>query len=242
MAVAGLNVVFKDNKYSGIMPDFLRLIETKSNCRFVYYYVPKSRQENLFESGNADLLIATVKTTRREKLGTFISLVQLRATVISIDDQHLAIQNVRDLFARSELRLVVVRAYDYGPGYQAILEEMSRQGRLTIEPDPVSVARTMLNNPRYVTIMAPTLFSGVVQTEAMLKPLIGKLRYDKLDELPWTASGIYISNSALNISDQIYLKAQLEKYAASDVVWKSYQSLYPPEVVKIGLRQRDTVP
>lgn len=241
VAVAGLNVIFKDNKYTGIMPDFLSLIEAKSNCQFVYYYVPKSRQENLFEGGKADLLIATVRTARREKLGTFIPLVQLRATVISFGDQHTPIQSVQDLYSRNDLRLVVVRAYDYGPAYQAILEEMNRLGRLTIEADPVSVARMMMSNPRYVTIMAPTLFFGVVQTEVLLKAMNGKLRYDKLDELPWTASGIYISNSSLTDSDQIYLRSLLEKYAATDAVWKSYLSLYPPEVVKIGLRQRDAV-
>lgn len=125
VAVAGLNVIFKDHKYTGIMPDFLSLIEAKSNCQFVYYYVPKSRQENLFEGGKADLLIATVRTARREKLGTFIPLIQLRATVISIGDQHTTIQSAQDLYSRNELRLVVVRAYDYGPAYQSILEEMN---------------------------------------------------------------------------------------------------------------------
>lgn len=241
VAVAGLSVIFKDNKYTGIMPDFLSLIEAKSNCQFVYYYVPKSRQENLFEGGKADLLIATVRTARRDKLGTFIPLVQLRATVISMEDQHVTIQSVQDLYSRNDFRLVVVRAYDYGPAYQAILEEMNRKGRLIVEADPVSVARMMMSNPHYVTIMAPTLFFGVVQTEAMLKAMNGKLRYDKLDELPWTASGIYISHSSLTAGDQTYLKSLLEKYAATDAVWKYYQSVYPPEVVKIGLRQRDVV-
>jgi hypothetical protein len=37
----------------------------------------------LFEGGKAELLIATVKTARREKLGTLIFLIQLRAAVIS---------------------------------------------------------------------------------------------------------------------------------------------------------------
>jgi hypothetical protein len=32
VAVAGLNVIFKDNMYAGITPDFLNLIEEKSNC------------------------------------------------------------------------------------------------------------------------------------------------------------------------------------------------------------------
>lgn len=242
VAVAGLNVIYKNHRYSGIMPEFLSMLEAHSNCRFVYYYVPKNRQENLFESGKADLLIATVKTERRDKLGSFVPLVQLRAAVISIADQQSYIRTVQDLYLREALRLVVVRGYDYGPGYQTILDVMGRSGRLIVEADPVSAARTMLINPHYVTIMAPTLLSGVVQTEAMLKSLNGKLRFDPLDELPWTASGLYISNRSLTSSDQEYLKAQLNKYAATDAVWKSYVKLYPPEVVKLGLRQRDFTP
>jgi polar amino acid transport system substrate-binding protein len=131
-----------------------------------------------------------------------------------------------------------VRGYDYGPIYQSIVEDMKALGRLAVETDPISAGRLMQNNANYVTIMAPTLFSGVVQTEEILKSLRGRLRFEKLEDLPWNESGIYVSKMSLNPSDQLYLKTQFEKYASTDAVWKAYLSYYPPEVVRLGLRQR----
>jgi polar amino acid transport system substrate-binding protein len=239
VSVSGYSVIVKGNQYTGIMPDFLGLIETKTNCRFAYFHVPKSRQEYLFESGKADLLIATIKTDRREKSGYFVPLIQLRATLISIKGHNFSIQSAKDLIDKKALKLVVVRGYDYGPVYQRIVEDMNRLGRLTIENDPISVGRTMQNNANYVTIMAPTLFVGLVQTEAILKNLIGKLRFDKLDDLPWNESGIYISKLSLSLGDQNYLRSQLEKNAMTDVILKSYANYYSPEVLKLGLRRRE---
>lgn len=237
VSLTGLSVIVKDNRYTGIAPDFLSLVETKSNCRFVYYQVPKNRQEFLFESGKADLLITTVKTDKRDKVGHFVPLIQIRAALISMQSAGAPIQNFADLLSREQLRLVAVRGFDYGLGYQEILKEMAKRKRLIVEPDAVSVARSMQKNSNYVTIMTPTLFFGFVRTEKILQDLEGKVRYDKLDELPWTDSGMYISKSALSTNDQVYLKAHMDKLAATDVVWKSYLSVYPSEVVKLGLRR-----
>lgn len=237
-SVTGLSVMVKNNHYSGITPDFLNIVEAKSNCRFVYFQVPKNRQEILFENGKADLLITTIKTDKRDKIGNFVPLIQIRAMVILIESAHTEIQNLSDLLARKQLKLVAVRGFDYGAGYQMILEEMAKRGRLIVEPDVISVARSMQKNTNYFTIMTPTLFSGFLRTEAILKNLEGRVRYDKLDELPWTDSGIYISKSSLQLSDQIFLKTQMEKAASTDVIWKSYVNVYPANVVKMGLRPR----
>ena len=238
VSVTGLSVVVKNNHYSGITPDFLKRVEAKSNCRFTYFQVPKNRQEFLFESGKADLLITTVKTEKRDKIGSFVPFIQIRATIISIGSAHSEIRSLADLLSRTQLKIVAVRGFDYGIGYQSILQEMAKRDRLIFEPDAISVARSMQKNANYVTIMTPTLFSGFLRTEKLLKDLEGRVRYDKLDELPWTDSGIYISKSSLSLNDQIFLKEQMEKVASTDVVWKSYLNSYPADVVKLGLRQR----
>jgi polar amino acid transport system substrate-binding protein len=232
-------VIVKGNQFSGILPDVLSAIEAKSNCKFVYTLVPKNRQEILFETGQSDLLVSAVKTVRRDKFGIFFPFVQLRAAVISMEGQFPPLHNAKDIIARTELKLVVVRAYDYGPAYQTIVEEMTKLGRVVVESDPISVAKLIRSNPKYVTIMAPTIFSGIIQSEPVLENLNGKIRFEKLDELQWTDSGVYISKLSMSASDQVYLKAQFEKYANMDNMWKSYLNYYPPEVIKIGIRPRD---
>jgi len=240
VAAYSYTVIVKENQFSGILPDVLSGLEAKSRCRFAYTLVPKNRQEILFETGKSDLLVNAVKTARRDGFGIFFPFVQLRAVAISLEGQLPPLHNAKDIIARSEIKLVIVRAYDYGSAYQAIVDDMTKLGRVVVEPDPISVAKLIRANPKYITIMAPTIFSGIVQSEPVLESLNGKIRFDKLDELQWTDSGVYISKVSLSPSDQIYLKAQFEKYANTDSIWKAYLNYYPPEVIKMGIRPRDT--
>ncbi len=225
--------------YAGIVPEFLAQVAAKSGCKFSYQLVPKSRQENLFENGQADLLLTAVKTNRRDLSGIFVPMVQLRATLISIENGQAAINSSKELLQKSPIKLLVVRGFDYGTVYQSLVDEMQQQGRLLVEADTISVARVMRSNPNYVTIMAPTIFAGMLQTEAKLSELVGKIRYEKLDDFPWAESGIYISTKSLNEADRALLKLTMDKLASSDTVWKAYQYYYSAEVVKLGLRPRD---
>ncbi|MBR7799782.1 transporter substrate-binding domain-containing protein [Undibacterium fentianense] len=239
VAISGYIVMYRDHQFSGMIPDFLSLIEQKSNCRFTYIHVPKNRQEIMFERGEADLLIATVKTDRRQKIGDFIPFIKLRPTLISVESGQAPIHRFRDLLQRKELKLVVVRAYDYGPEYRSIVEAMHLQKRLIVETDSVSVARLMRGNPHYVTIMTPTLFYGMVQTEQRLEGMAGKVRYETVTELDWIESGIYVSKTSLKSSEQNFLKSQIERLATTDAIWKAYLQHYPADVVKVGMRRRD---
>lgn len=237
---SGLTVIAKGNSFSGIVPDFLAQVSEKSGCKFSFQLVPKSRQEALFEGGQADLLLTAVRTPKRDQFGSFVPLVQLRATLISIEAGQGAISSSQELIARTQVKLLAVRGFDYGVAYQRVLEDMQQQGRLVFETDAISVARVMKSNPQYVTIMAPTIFAGMLQTDSRLTELIGKVRYEKLEELPWTESGIYISNKSLGGVDRQTLRQHMEKLANSDAIWKAYQQYYTADVVRIGLRPRES--
>lgn len=234
----GWSVVIKDEQYSGILPEFLQQLSIKSQCRFVFSTVPKNRQEILFETVQSDLLLPAIRTEKRDKTGKFVMLAQLRPVLISIEGSRAPIQNEKELLARRDIKLVVVRAFDYGPEYQAIIKKMAQSGRLLQEPDVLSVARLMKKDARYVTIMAATIFYGVLALEPFVASLQGKMRYERLDELPWVDSGIYISKLSLSEEDQTYLKEEIEKLSATDLLWKLYLNYYGADILKIGMRPR----
>lgn len=237
----GWSVVIKGEQYSGILPDFLQQLSVKSQCRFIFSSVPKNRQEILFETAQSDLLLPAIRTDKRDKNGRFVPLAQVRPVLISVDRNQAPIQNEKDLLARRDLTLVIVRAYDYGTQYQTIIKKMAQAGRLLQETDVLSVARSMKKDAHYVTIMAATIFYGVLEREPIVASLQGHIRYERLEELPWGDSGIYISTLSLPLEDQLYLRDEIEKLGATDLLWKLYLNYYAVDVLKIGVRPRAVV-
>lgn len=234
----GWSVVIKGDHYSGILPDFMQQLSLKSQCRFLFSSVPKNRQEILFETAQSDLLLPAIRTGKRDKSGRFVSLLQLRPVLISVETNQAPIQNEQALLARRDLKLLVVRAFDYGTEYQTIMKKMAQAGRLLQESDALSVARTMKKDARYVTIMTATIFEGVLAREPFVASLRGHVRYESLDELPWVDSGLYISTRSLPEQDQLYLKEEIEKLNATDLLWKLYLNYYSADILKIGMRPR----
>lgn len=234
----GWSVVIKGDQFSGILPEFLQQLSQKSQCRFLFSSVPKNRQEILFETAQADLLLPAIRTAPRDKNGRFVPLAQLRPVLISVEGKQAPIQNEKDLLARKDVKLVVVRAFDYGSEYQSIIKKMAHAGRLLQEADVLSVARTMKQDTNYVTIMAATIFYGILEREPFAASLRGRVRYERLDELPWVDSGIYISKLSLSLEDQRYLNEEIERLSSTDFLWKLYLNYYAADILKIGMRPR----
>lgn len=242
VSATGLSVIINGNAISGIYPEMLRSLTDKDSCRFVFFEVPRARLEAMFETGEADLLIPASKTPRRDELGLFIPLIHNRATLISINTkatQRSAIKTAQDLIARRDLRLVLVRGFDYGPAYQALVAELSRQGRVTMEADPISVVRVLKTGTFQLTIMAPSIFAGAIQGDERFADLLDKLRFEPISELPWGDSGVYISKRALTENDRASLRQLLERAARSGVVWKSFQRYYSASVLRESIRPLD---
>lgn len=235
----GLSVITAGATVHGIFPDLLRRLGAKYGCTFAFPVVPRARQEAMFEAGTADLLVTSIQTGRRDALGEYVPMLQIRATLISLASKRSAISNMRDLVNQRDLRLVLVRGYDYGPDYQKLVSELGDQGRVFLEPDPTSVARILYTSPDRATIMAPSIFTGAIGDDARFTGMLDKLRFEALEELPWSPSGTYISKTSLNAEDKILLLKLLQKSANSGEVWRAYQRHYSAKIVKLSLRPLD---
>jgi polar amino acid transport system substrate-binding protein len=238
MASTGLSVVIEKDAISGIYPDLLRQLSEKESCDFQLTAVPRARLESLFRAGQADLMIPATRTPNRDEVGIFVPLIANRAMLISLAGEHPspAIHNLQELIDRHELKVALVRGFDYGDGYQVLVRELQKQGRLILEADPVSVARTLKAGGADYTVMAPTILAGSIQADPRISDLGARLRYDVIPELPWGESGVYISKSSLSAKDTAALHEILTRAAKSGAVWKAFQQYYAPEVLKESIR------
>ncbi|GAB2837940.1 hypothetical protein GCM10027277_00980 [Pseudoduganella ginsengisoli] len=240
VAPIGMSVTQLENgAVGGIYPEIFQHATAKAGCKFVYSIVPRARLEVLFEMGKADLLVPASRTPARDKHGTFVPMIGHRATLLSLAGGTRApLTSAQDLLDRKELRVAVVRGYDFGEQYQWLVRELSRQGRLYQETDTVAIARLMQAGAIDVTIMGPTTFLGAVQRDARVAALADKLRVEPIAELPWSWSGIYISRHSLSPEDQATLRDLMERIAKSPAILEAFQHTYKQDWLAESVRPR----
>lgn len=233
----GASVVIDGANVKGIYPDLLRQIGPRTGCHFSFTVVPRARQVALFKAGAADLLVPASRTPARDLLGTFVPMINHRAMLISVNNGRAPIANAQELLARKELRVAVVRGFDYGEPYTALIDELNRQGRLFVEVDVIAVARLLSAGSADVTIMGPTLMAGAIRRDPRVQGLEEKLKFEAIPELPWHHSGAYISN-ALKPEDQALLRDALEKTGKSNQILEGYLHYFRPEILNDSVRPR----
>ena len=234
----GLSVTIQGSAIGGIYPDVLRSIGEKSGCEFQLAAVPRARQEAMFEAGKADLLMPASRTPRRDQHGYFIALVGSRAMLLSLGAEQAPITSAAQLLARRELRVAVVRGFDYGEPYLALLDELKKQGRLYYESDPVGVARLLKAKYADVTIMAPIILFGATQGDQRVSDIADKIRSSALAEIDWGQSGIYISKHSVTPEDRARLEQLLTDAVKAGTVWDAFKRRYPVNILSDSIRQR----
>ena len=237
LSASGASVITDGSKVSGIYPDLMRSLSTKTGCQFAFTVVPRARQVALFKSGLADVLVPASRTPTRDQIGTFVPMINHRAMIISIASNRAPITSAQDLLDRHELRVAVVRGFDYGDNYNQLIAELGKQGRLFIEVDVVAVARLLHAGSADITIMGPAVMAGAIRREPRVRGMQARLRHEPIPELPWQYSGAYISN-ALKPEDQNALREMLEKAGKSNQVMDGYLRYFRADVLNDSVRPR----
>jgi polar amino acid transport system substrate-binding protein len=194
----------------------------------VFSQVPRARQQLAFDNGSADLLVPASRTAARDALGDFVPLVQVRPTLLSLGRSGPPLERLSDLLATPELRLVVVRGYEYGPVYRETIEQLRQQRRLSEEPNPAGVARALRTGLADLTLMSPNIFIGALVSDPGLTPLMAKLRVEPVAELGWNESGLYLSRARMSAEERQQLRDWFARASKSGRVWQVFNEIYPP--------------
>ncbi|MDL2354220.1 MAG: transporter substrate-binding domain-containing protein [Pseudomonadota bacterium] len=236
VAPIGQSVMIRAGQVSGAVPDLLKLVGARAGCTFVFAPMPRIRLETMFEMGKADLLVSATHSARRDRYGLFIALVETRATLISLDSMAAPPRSIDDLLARRELRVALVRGFDYGDAYLRLSQKLAEQGRLYLEPDPLTVARLLHGGMADVTIMPPSAVAGAVMGDARLAAMVARMRITPLAELPWIRSGIYISYASMHAGDRATLERALTASSKAGDMLAIFKRYYPPALLSESTR------
>lgn len=237
VAATGQSVVIKGADVGGMFPDMLTLIGQRAGCTFTWSVVPRVRIERMFANGQADLLVAATEVERRDRHGLFIPMFETRPALISVDTARAPLRSIEQLLARRDLRVALVRGYDYGHAYRAMLATLQAQGRVYLQPDPQTVARMLASSLADVTIMPAGVFIAGTREDARTAQLHTRLRVEPLSELPWIRSGLYLSRTSLNEADRKLLAREIGATVKSGLWWQAMRSHYPREVLDGSTRR-----
>jgi polar amino acid transport system substrate-binding protein len=234
----GMSVIIEKGAVAGTYPTLLRAMGERNGCEFKFTPVPRARQEAMFETGRADLLVPASRTPRRDRFGYFIPLIASRAAILSIDHERAPLHSFDELLERKNLRVALVRGFDYGENYQTLVKKLTAQGRVFFEPDALGVARLLDAGFADVTVLTPATLGGAILTNTRVEAMLAKLRIELVEDLPWGESGIYVSKSAVSSKDRAILEHMLNGAVKSGVVWESVRKQYPPTLIEGTMRSR----
>jgi polar amino acid transport system substrate-binding protein len=236
MAPIGLSVSFEDTRAQGIYPTMLREVAASAQCQFDIHKVPRARLQSLFDAGQADLLIPASTTPARDAVGEFVPLIQVRASLLTLDADAPVPRSLAELLAQPDYKLVVVRGFSFGPAYDSTIATLRQRQRLVEEADPNGVARALRQGLAQATVMTASILVGTLVIEPELMPLLKRLRIEPLEELGWHASGLYLSRRGLSEADRRTLRQAFSQVARSGRIWQLFNELHPPGSLGVSIR------
>ncbi len=237
LAPQGVGVVVKDGVATGVVPDLLRTLSSVTGCDFRQPIVPAVRQQVLFSDGDADMLVFATQTPERDQSGQFVPLFKYRAALVSLKAFERPVLSIADLIQRPELRVILIRGFDYGPAYRQ-LKGVAMVERVIYAYDIPDLLRRLQAGMGDVSILLPGSEYEAIRTEERLAPLKGKLIYSELADLPWQDAGAYVSTKTLGKQDQAMLINGLRHMDIGRQALKAFADAFPPSLVKAAIRPR----
>lgn len=236
MAPIGLSVSFEEGRALGIYPTLLRELAATTQCQFEMHKVPRARLQSMFDAGQADLLVPASSTPARDALAEFVPLIQVRASLLTLEADKPVPRSLAELLAQPDYKLAVVRGFSFGAAYDETIVALRQRQRLVEEADPAGVARALRRGLAQATVMTASILVGTLVNEAELTPLLKTLRVEPLEELGWNTSGLYLSRRSLQESDRRLLRQAFTQAARSGRTWQLFTETHPPGSLGVSIR------
>ncbi len=236
MAPIGLSVSFEDGRAQGIYPTLLREVAASAPCQFNIHKVPRARLQTMFDAGQADILMPASSNPARDAVGEFVPLIQVRASLLTLDADTPVPRSLAELLAQPDYKLVVVRGFSFGPAYDGAIATLRQRQRLVEEADPTGVARALRQGLAQASVMTASILVGTLVNEPELTPLLKRLRVEPLEELGWHASGLYLSRRGLVEADRRLLRQAFGQMARNGRVWQLFNEAHPAGSLGVSIR------
>lgn len=209
----------------GVYPELLRERGRKAGCEFVFPVVPRARAEAMLRQGDGDLMVGAVQVPERDLWGRYVPMIGTEWMLISTDPDPP--RSTDDMLARPAIRLNVVRSYNYGPAYLALLARLEKQGKLEYVKDPQTIVRKMEAGRANYTYMPSNTFAGTLEEMGLRESLGARVHYTRLAGISASTSGVYISGKT-PAADAAQLASMLEQLSRDGELLARTRKFFTP--------------
>lgn len=236
VAPHGMAVVVKHGKAAGVVPDMLDELGDKYGCKFAFPVVPRARLEMLFRAADADLIVLSTRSPERDLSGTFVPVFKYRALLVGVKPLDPPVQSVDALLSQTDLRIAVVRGFDYGPAYRKLLDP-AVASRVQYANNLNDLMRRIQAGIADVTILPYSSAYNTIMEDPRLSGLESQLSIHSLDDIPWQDAGFYVSKRTLPAADQAILIDMLGSEEVGKQILKSLSKVIPPAVFSLTAKR-----
>jgi len=176
--------------YQGLDRDFFEALAQRSGCQLEISIESQPRLWQGLRNGKIDLASWVLPSDERMKVVQLIPLLQVRPLAITWRDSP--VQTEAEFLADPQLSAVRIRQSLYGPGYDALFEQLRGRGRLSEAADFDSALRIFTARRMGLIVAYPWSVFG--QTEQWM----AQVRFsDWHPEASTVTSGLAMSRSTL---------------------------------------------
>lgn len=199
-----------DAGFSGIDKDVVQALQQRSQCEFRPLLESRVRIWDRLAAGSLDLSVSGIATPERERFADFVPYFQTRNFALMRKELAQRLPTPEAFLADSTRRVVVVKAFRHGPGYDSFIGQLREQGRLVEAADFDTVLRLFLAGRADLMLALPTSWSPMLQKPALMNQL-AVLDWAPQDRV---VHGLIMSRARLSEAERQRLRQALESLVA----------------------------
>jgi polar amino acid transport system substrate-binding protein len=212
-------IVSPEGEFSGVAFDFLAELGRRTGCSFHLQAMPRARAWLLAEQGKLDLIPAAVRTAQRDGYARFYDHQTLEPlALISLKEHPVTARSMAELLAGNST-VDVIRSYNYGPEYMALLNNPALKPRLYQDNEPQLAALRLKTGKIDAVLLLPSVFAQ----SAVSTGIADKVAVYPLAWLPQSRDGIYLLENRLAPADAALLGKTIRQMNKEGVYLRLYK-------------------
>ena len=150
--------------YQGMSKDFYAALAQRSGCVFTFEVESQPRLWRRIKDGTLDAAGWVIPTPERKPYVSVIPLLSLHLMAMTWGSQH--VQSQAEFMERPSLRAVAVRDSAYGPDYDALIQQLRAQGRLSEVADVDTALKVFAAHRVDLLIAYPWALANLLDQQA----------------------------------------------------------------------------